>query len=52
MVALYCVLPAKVVAGTNAAVLPVMTTVPLTAAPPTTFASLKLPVVIVEFVIV
>jgi hypothetical protein len=48
MVARYCVLPARETAGMKVALLPKTMTVPPTAAPPTTLASLKVEVVTVE----
>jgi hypothetical protein len=51
IVAVYWVLPARLTAGVNLAVFPLMLTVPLTGAPPEVVASVKLAVVNVEFVI-
>ena len=51
MVAVYCVLPARLAVGVKVAVLPLTFTVPVTAVPPEVVASLKLAVVSVELVI-
>jgi hypothetical protein len=51
MVAVYWVLPARLIAGVNLAVAPLMLTVPLTIAPPEVVASVKVAVVSEEFVI-
>lgn len=51
MVAVYWVLPARLIAGVNLAVLPLMLTVPLTTAPPEVMASVKVAIVSEEFVI-
>jgi hypothetical protein len=48
MVAVYCVLAARLLEGTSVAVLPLTTTGPLTAAPPALGRKLKLAVVSVE----
>jgi hypothetical protein len=51
MVAVYCVLPARLAAGVNVAVLPLTFTVPLRAAPPVVVTRVKLVMFSVEFVI-
>jgi hypothetical protein len=51
MVAVYCVLPARLAAGVNVAVLPLTFTVPLRAAPPVLVTRVKLVMFSVEFVI-
>ena len=51
MVAVYCVLPARVAKGENIAVLPLTFTVPVTVAPPAVGCRVKLAVLSVEFVI-
>jgi len=51
MVAVYCVLPARLAEGVKVAVLPLTSTVPPTATPPEVVASLKLALVSVAFVI-